>query len=400
MMKPDWQTLRLKRGEDRRIRAGHAWVFSNEVDTRATPLRGLSPGTPVVVEDHLGRTLGSAYVNPASLICARLYSPVPGRRLDREFFRERLAAALSLRRRYFPEPYYRLAHGESDDLPGLVVDRYGGVCVVQVTTAGMEAARGAAAAALEELLRPEILVFKDDSPLRALEGLPVVDPSAAPGMPEAVRVVENGVAFRAPLREGQKTGWYFDHRLNRRELAGLARGARVLDCFCYVGGWGLQALAAGARELVAVDASATALSVLEANARELGVGERVEVRRGDVFEVAARLRRSGAVFDVVVLDPPAFIKRRRDAAAGRAAYLRLNRAAMELVADGGLLVSASCSHHLARAELVDIVRRAALRAGRRARIVFEGHQGPDHPVHPAIPETAYLKALFVEIRRP
>ncbi|HEX8695849.1 MAG TPA: class I SAM-dependent rRNA methyltransferase [Longimicrobium sp.] len=384
--------LRLRKDEDRRLRAGHLWVFSNEVDVERTPLTAFAPGDPVEVQDARGAPLGMGYVNPRSLIAARLVSRDRDARLDRALLRRRLARALALRDRLFPRPFYRLAFGESDGVPGLVVDRFGDVLVAQVTTAGVERAKDEVVAALRDLLAPAGVLFRNDAPGRALEGLEEYVETAWGEVPELVPLEENGVRFEAPMA-GQKTGWFYDHRINRARMAAYVRDARVLDVFSYVGGWGVQAAAAGAAEVVCVDASAPALEQARRNAALNGVEDRVSERRGDAFDVLRALAAEGEKFDVVVLDPPAFVKRKKDLKAGEEAYRRVNALAMEVLRQDGILVSASCSYHLPRESLQDAMLRAARRQGRSLQILEQGHQGPDHPVHPAIPETAYLKAF-------
>jgi 23S rRNA (cytosine1962-C5)-methyltransferase len=386
--------LRLKKNEDRRIRVGHPWVFSNEVDVHATPLSGFEPGQPVQLQDARGAPLGSAYVNPRSLIAARLVHRDAGRVLDGALLRERLVRALALRQRVFGAPFYRLVFGEGDGLPGLVVDRFAEMLVVQITTAGMERVKDEVIAALDELLGPRGILLRNDTAGRELEGLPRYVEPALGTVPESVTLEENGVRFEAPLAAGQKTGWFFDHRMNRARLAAYVQDARVLDVFSYLGGWGVQAACAGAREAVCVDVSRPALEGVAANAALNGVGDRVRTLQGDAFEVLRSLAAAGERFDVVVLDPPAFIKRKKDAEKGGEAYRRLNGLGMELLAPDGLLVSASCSYHMGRDALQDAMLRASRRTGRDLQIVEEGGQGPDHPWHPAIPETRYLKCFL------
>ncbi|HEU0016406.1 MAG TPA: class I SAM-dependent rRNA methyltransferase [Longimicrobium sp.] len=385
--------LRLRKNEDRRLRAGHLWVFSNEVDVDQTPLTAFQPGEPAEVQDARGAPLGTAYVNPRSLIAARLVSRQRNRPLDRDLLARRLARALALRESLFPRPFYRLAFGESDGLPGLVVDRFGDHLVAQVTTAGMERVTEDVLAALDETLRPAGVLLRNDTSGRALEGLESYVRVGMGEVPEVLPLEENGVRFEAPVG-GQKTGWFYDHRMNRLRLASYARGRRVLDVFSYIGGWGVQAAAAGAAQVVCVDASAPALEAVGRNAALNGVEDRVATRKGDAFHVLQALAADGERFGVVVLDPPAFIKRRKDQKAGEEAYRRANQLAMELLEPDGILVSASCSYHLHREALQDAMLRASRRLGRELQVLEEGHQGPDHPVHPAIPETAYLKAFF------
>lgn len=385
--------LRLRKNEDRRLRAGHLWVFSNEIDVERTPLTAFQPGDAVEVQDARGAPLGMAYVNPRSLIAARLVSRDRDARLDRALLKRRLARALSLRERLFDRPFYRLAYGESDGVPGLVADRFGDHVVVQLTTAGMERAKDDVVQALRDVLSPAGILFRNDSSGRQLEGLDAYVETAFGEVPEVVALEENGVRFEAPMA-GQKTGWFYDHRMNRARLMAYAKGRRVLDVFSYVGGWGVQAAAAGAEHVVCVDASAEALEHVSRNAALNDAADRVAARKGDAFDVLRMMAAEGEKFDVVVLDPPAFIKRRKDQKAGEEAYRRVNQLALEVLRQDGILVSASCSYHLPREALQDAMLRAARNRGRSLQIVEQGHQGPDHPIHPAIPETAYLKAFF------
>lgn len=388
--------LRLKKNEERRLRAGHVWVYSNEVDTVTTPLKVFAPGQQVQLLAHNGKSLGTAYVNPNSLICARLVSRDARYVLDRSLIVHRLNVALALRERLFAEPFYRLVYGEADQLPGLVIDRYGDVCVVQCTTAGMEAVKEEVLAALDKVLHPAGVLWRADSAMRQLEGLDSYR-EVRGDVPEFVELTEHGVKFSVSLLQGQKTGWFYDQRMNRARLRDYVRGRRVLDVFSYVGAWGVQAAAAGAAEVMCVDASEAALEQVHANAAANGVGARVATLQGDALEALAQLRLDQQKFDVVVLDPPAFIKRKKDAKAGEQAYHRLNQLGMQVLAKDGILVSASCSQHLAEAQLQTILLQSSRHIDRSLQILERGHQAPDHPLHPAIPETAYLKAFFCRV---
>ncbi len=392
-------SLRLKKHADRRLKAGHLWLYSNEIDTGATPLKGLEPGQQVVVEAANGQALGVAYVNPNSLICARLVSREPKQGLDRSLLVHRLNQALALRQRLFAAPYYRLVHGEGDLLPGLVIDRFADTLVVQLNTAGMQAVLPELLDALDKVLSPTTVVLRNDTSGRRQEGLERYVEVVKGEVAEPVPLEENGVRFAAPVLDGQKTGWFYDHRINRAWLNQHVAGKRVLDLFSYVGGWGVQAAAHGASEVLCVDASGAALERVAENAALNGLHEQVAVGEGDAFEALAALKADGEQFDVVILDPPAFIKKRKDIPSGERAYGRLNREAMRLLGRDGLLLSASCSMHLAPERLVDAVRGAVRHQDRHGQILFQGHQGPDHPVHPAIPETSYLKALGVRVFR-
>jgi 23S rRNA (cytosine1962-C5)-methyltransferase len=386
--------LFLRKNEDHRLKAGHLWVFSNEVDTARSPLGNFRPGQQARIVAADGSVLGAGYVNPNSLICARLVSRDPEQLLDRSLLVHRLNVALSLRERVFDGPYYRLVHAESDALPGLVVDRFGDVLSVQLNTAGMEAVRGEVIDALVKVLKPAAVVLRNDTSSRGLEGLPSEVETVYGVVPEVVEIIENGARFRVPLMEGQKTGWFFDHRDNRDRLRRYVRGARVLDVFSYVGGWGVQAATFGAKEVVCVDASETALAQVGENAALNNVDDRVSGLLGDAFEALRALRADREQFDVVVLDPPAFIKRKKDVTQGVQAYRRVNQAAMQLLGKDGILVSASCSYHLHRETLLSVMDKASRHLDRGLQVLEQGHQAPDHPVHPAIPETDYLKCYI------
>ena len=393
---PSLPPLRLKKGEERRLRAGHVWVYSNEVDIGVTPLKGLQPGQQVQLQAHNGKPLGNAYVNPASLICARLFSRDVTYSLDRSLIIHRLKVALALREQLFAEPFYRLVYGEADFLPGLVVDRYDNVCVVQCSTAGMEAVRDQVIEALDKVLKPAGILIQATSSVRSLEGLENYQDTHGT-VADQTELLENGLRYRVSLTSGQKTGWFYDQRMNRRRLQNYVKGKRVLDVFSYVGSWGLQAVAAGASEAVCVDASAQAIEHAHHNADLNGYAEQLTTVRGDAFEVLSQLRADQEKFDVVVLDPPAFIKRKKDSKAGEQAYHRINQLGMQLLNRDGILVSASCSHHLSEAQLQKILLQSSRHLDRSLQLLERGHQAPDHPLHPAIPETAYLKALFCRV---
>jgi 23S rRNA (cytosine1962-C5)-methyltransferase len=387
--------LRLKRGEDRRISAGHLWVFSNEVDTQRTPLTAFEPGARVRVVSDRDKFLGYAYVNPHSLISARIL----GRDLEhppgKSLIVHRLQVAQSLRRALYDRPFYRLVFGESDALPGLVLDRFGEVIVGQIATAGMEVLRPEIEQAIQKVLAPTALVWKNDSGVREMEGLPSYVQTAFGEVPEHVTIEEGGVQYRVALGEGQKTGWFFDQAANRQALRKYVGGARVLDVFSYLGAWGLGALRAGATEATCVDSSAAALENLQAIATANGL--KPSIIRGDAFDVLESLQSEKRRFDVVVIDPPAFIKRKKDIPKGEAAYKRLNQLAMKVLERDGILVSCSCSYHMSLESLIDAIQRAARHLNRFAQIIEIGGQSPDHPIHPAIQETRYLKAVVVRM---
>ena len=386
-------SLRLKANADRRLRAGHLWVFSNEVDVAVTPLNAFASGDQAILEAAGGKPLGVVALSLNNLICARLLSRDVKHVLDKSLLVHRINVALSLRERLFDQPCYRLVYGDSDLLPGLVVDRFGDILVVQLASATMEKHKDDVLAALIQVCKPSGILLKNDSAARDAEGLNRYVETAFGLVPEWVALEANGVKFEAPVMQGQKTGWFYDHRMNRARLAPYVKGKRVLDLFSYIGGWGVQAAAFGASDVMCVDASAFALDGVERNAALNGLTDKVACVEGDVFEALKQLKASEERFDVIVADPPAFIKRKKDLKNGEAAYRRLNEQAMRLLNKDGILISASCSMHLPEDDLQNILLTSARHLDRNIQLLERGGQGPDHPVHPAIPETRYIKSM-------
>lgn len=387
--------LRLKKNEDRRLRAGHLWIYSNEVDIKATPLKGLAPGQEVRIEAHDKTPLGNAYVNPHSLIAARLYTRKLNQHLDLAFFTERMQTALALRTKLYPKPYYRLIFGESDGLPGLVVDRFGDHLAVQLNTAGMDAKKDLIIDALRAVLpETQSILLKNDSPARLQEGLENHICAGFGTPPEMVALEENDTLFHAPLWEGQKTGWFYDHRLNRSRMQEYVKDKRVLDVFSYLGGWGIESAKYGAKEVSCVDASALAAKWIKENAELNNLADKVNVICDDAFDALKQMAHAKEKFDVVILDPPAFVKKLKDKKEGLLAYQRINELALKLLDSEGILVSCSCSMHVSFDDLIQAIRKACLQARCEVQILERGHQAPDHPVHFAIPETDYLKMII------
>ena len=389
--------LWLKSGADRRLRQGHAWIYSNEIDSKRSPLSYFQAGDIADVCAASGDTLATAYLEPHSLICARLVSRDGGVALDRDWFLPRLDAALALRQRYFATPFYRLLYGDSDGVSGVVVDRFGDYLVLQLNTAGAERHGQIFVDGLAERLTPKGILLRADSRSRREQGLADRVEVVFGEVPEMVTLEENGVRFLAPLHGGQKTGWFYDHRDSRARLASVCQGKRVLDVYSYVGGWGLQAAVAGADQVHCVDNSASALDCLVQSAALNAVDKLVHTHQGRADITLRALAESEQRFDVVVLDPPAFVQRKRDLGKGKKAYQRINALALELLNPDGVLVSASCSMHLSEADLNDAVAQAARKLHRQLRQTWRGSQGADHPVHPVIAETRYLKALFYDL---
>lgn len=386
--------LYLRKGAERRIKAGHLWVYSNEVDTRRSPLTDFEAGSQAELRSASDHPLGTLFVNPHALICGRLISRDPAHGMTPQRLTQRLEAALSMRQRLFPEPFYRWVFGDSDGLSGLVVDRFGDTVVVQISTAGMESMKDAIVRAIQRLVQPLAIVLKNDGKMRSVEGLESYIEQAHGPEQQTLSVIENGVRFEVPLAGGQKTGWFYDHRMNRQRLQSYVAGKRVLDVFSYVGGWGIQAAAAGASAVTCIDSSPLAIEAVHHNAGLNGL-DTVETLEGDAFDALKALTAEKEKFDLVVLDPPALIPRRRDQKAGEQAYARLNQLGLRLLARDGVLVSASCSMHLSQDRLVDIIRGSGRKIDRFVQLLEQGHQAPDHPTIPGIPETDYIKACFV-----
>ncbi len=383
-------------GGHRRAETGHPWVYSNEVQMDAAA-KALPPGGLVTLKRADGRPLGVAMFNPHTLLAARLLDRDAARPIGRRFLLRRLERALKLRERLCPVPYYRLIHAEADGLPGLVIDRFGQVLVMQANAAGMDRLQPTIIDALTTLLAPEAIVLRNDSPARALEGLGSEVRVAVGAVEGPVPVEENGVTFMADVLGGQKTGWFFDQRDNRRFVAGLSRGSRVIDLYCYSGGFAVEAACSGAASVTGIDRSEGALALAAEAARVNGVTEICEFRRAEVFAEAASLGAAGERFDVVIADPPAFARSRRDVPAALRGYRKLARLAASLTAPGGIVFLASCSHNVPAADFAEAARRGLADAGRTARILREAGAGPDHPVHMALPESAYLKSLTLAL---
>jgi 23S rRNA (cytosine1962-C5)-methyltransferase len=361
---------------------------------RAT--KALAPGTLVDVVDDRGVAIGTAYFNPHSLIAARLLAREADVRIDAEFFRERFERALALRRKLFEAPYYRLAHAEADQLPGLVVDRFDDVLVAQSGTAGMDALSTHWLEALQSELAPRAIVIKSNTPSRAHEGLKD-DVRLAHGKAATAHVEEAGVRHAIDPMAGQKTGWFYDQRDNRAFLVALAKGASLLDVYSYIGALALGALKAGAKSAVLLDSSQAAIDAAAKTAKTHGLAARCDLRRCDVFEELEELGPSDERFDIVACDPPPFVRSKKDLESGARGYRKLARLAAALVTPGGFLCLASCSHAIGLERFQQECAQGIVRAGRSARLIRTSGAAPDHPVHPMLPETAYLKSLVYQL---
>lgn len=386
-------TVILRAGEDRRVRAGHPWAFSNEIlmdaDAKAIPV-----GSLATLRAPGGEPLALVTFNPHSLIAARVLSTNPEAQVDALFLGRRLTQAAALRDRLVGVPYYRLIHAEADGLPGVIIDRFGDAFVVQVNTAGMDALTPVLLEALEAEFSPKTIILKNDSPVRELEGLKR-EVVVAKGQAGSIELIENDARFVADLSEGQKTGWFYDQRDNRRFMAGLAKDARVLDAYCYSGGFGVLAATRGAASVVCLDRSQPALNAAQQAAALNKVDGIVSFRKGEVFETLEKEKPRS--YEVVICDPPAFVKSRKDLKTGAQGYRKLVRLAAPLVTKGGFFFVASCSHLVDVPLFAEQVRRGLRDAERTGRILLSSGAALDHPVHPNLPETAYLKAMVLQL---
>jgi 23S rRNA (cytosine1962-C5)-methyltransferase len=389
-------TVRLAAGRSKRVRGGYPWAFSNEIEM--TPeTKALPPGSLASVEDAGGEKLGVAIFNPHSLIAARFLARDSATIIDSRFFAASFERSLRLRETLFEAPFYRLIHAEADGLPGLIIDRYGDVLAVQANSAGMDRLTPAIIEGLEQVLSPRAIVLANDSPTRSLEGLSAEHRLAKGVLEGPVEIIENGARFLADLAEGQKTGWFFDQRDNRAFMAKLAKGRRAIDFYSYAGGFGLQMALGGASEVIMVDGSASALELAKLSASLNGVAARCRFVRSEAFTEMERLSTAKERFGVVVADPPAFVKSKKDLMSGLKGYRKMSRLAAGLVEAEGFLLIASCSHHVSLEALAEEASHGLRTAGRTGRLLRSSGAGPDHPIHPMLPESAYLKALVYQL---
>ncbi|TEU23069.1 class I SAM-dependent rRNA methyltransferase [Alkanindiges illinoisensis] len=384
--------LRIKKREQQRLRDGHLWVYSNEVETQVTPLKAIS-GNLVHLEDYRGQFIATASFNAQSLICARIVSLDEVSVLDQAFFRQKIQAALALRDTIFQQPYYRLVFGEGDFLPGIVIDRFNEILVAQISTQAIEHAKPELVAALQEIFGQDCkILFKNDGKGRHIEQLPEYTEHV--GAPfNDIELIENGVQFKAPV-DGQKTGWFFDHRDGRQWLNACVKGKSVLDVFSYIGGWGIQAAKHGASTVTCVDASQKAIDQIGINAQLNGLNN-VQTICADAFDYLKT--QDNTTYDVIVLDPPALIQKRRDFEQGRQAYFVLNEHALKRINEGGIFISASCSLHMTSDELLKIVQQVARRQNKQVQLIHQARPAADHPRLLSMPEADYLKCFMFKV---
>jgi 23S rRNA (cytosine1962-C5)-methyltransferase len=385
--------LRLKKGKDAAILKGNPWIFAGDA-IDSSQWRLAPKGSLVSIENHKGERLGIGYVNPDSQIVARVLT-LKSEPIDAMFFHRRLETALAAREKTIDVPYYRLVHSEADGFPGLLIDRFGDIFVGQVGTAGMDALKPLWIMALESLLAPGAIVLKNDTAARELEKLPRDIEVIKGALPEVVEVHENGFIYYADLLHGQKTGWFYDQRDNHKMIADMAKGKTVLDVFAHSGGFGLLAAKYGAKAVTLVDSSGLALELAKKAAKKNGV--QAEVIQGDAFDVMKKLAGEGECYDIVIADPPPFIKAKKDIAAGLKGYAKMAKQAAALVAPGGLLFAASCSHHASRGAFNNAVADGITQAKRKGKILKQTGAAPDHPRHPMLPQSEYLKGILFRL---
>jgi 23S rRNA (cytosine1962-C5)-methyltransferase len=386
----------LNPGAEKRVLAGHPWVYSNEIDMNEAA-KALPAGTLVTLQRADRRRLGAAMFNPHSLIAARILSRDPNVEINARFFERRLQRALKLRERLVGAPYYRLAHAEADGLPGTVIDRFGDVVVAEINSAGIDNLADILAEAIDAVLKPATILLRGEGAARKMEGLESMSRLAKGTLEGPIELQENGARFLADLSGGQKTGWFYDQRDNRALMARFAAGNSFLDLYSYTGGFGVQAATAGAKEVLCIDRSDPALDLLRKAANRNGVAAQIQAEKGEAFEVLESLLAEKRRYDVVAVDPPAFVKSKKDFHVGGKAYRKLARLACQAVEPGGMLFIASCSHNMPVAEFAQQVARGIQEGGRQARQLYATGAAPDHPVHPVLPESAYLKALILQV---
>lgn len=387
--------INLKKGAAKKILGGHLWIYSNEIDSEKTHLKEFSPGELVTIHTHDQQKLGIGYINPHTLICVRILTRDCQTIINQDFFAQRIEKALKLRESLFNQPYYRLIFSEGDYLPGLIVDRFSNILSVQINTAGMEQLKNLFLPVLVNILKPKNIILKNDSPFRTTEKLPLTVEKFL-GEPEREIIIEeNQARFLVPIFEGQKTGWFFDQAQNRAFIREIAKNKTVLDVFSYLGGFGINAAYGKAKEISFIETSSFAADFIRRNVELNNIKIPHQIFTEDAFSAIKKLLHEKHFFDLIILDPPAFIKKRKDLKEGTLAYLRIHEMALRLLNPEGLLLTTSCSMHFGRELFLDVLRRAGLKTDKKLKIIAQLHQNKDHPVHPAIPETDYLKGFLL-----
>ena len=386
--------IHVKKNEERRVRKGHLWIYSNEI---SDSLKEYEPGELVDVFDFRNTFLARGYINPHSLICVRILS-FHQEEIDGHFFKRRIENAFEYRQRLaLNREFYRLVFSEGDFLPGLIIDRYGDHLVLQTTTAGMESQRDLMCEVLDELFRPEVILAKNDGVHREIENIPSYKKVIKGTLAGPIVVKDTELKLEVDLLEGQKTGLYLDQWENYKRLRELVGGASILDCFCYSGAWALHAAQYGAEKVIGVDSSEKAIKWAERNAALSDFSDVSTFRVGNAFHILTHVQKKREHFECVILDPPAFVKSKSKLIEGLKGYREINRRALNILSPHGILVTCSCSHHVDRGAFLSVVRRAAADARRKVRMIEFRTQAPDHPILLSMPETEYLKCAILEV---
>jgi len=389
--------VRIGRGREKRIESGHPWVYRTEIEDIYGEYR---PGDIVEVEDWRGKFLGRGYINPASMIAIRLLTREPREEINKDFWRRRLQAAWEYRQKILEGALtdsFRVVFGEADFLPGLIVDKFASYLVVQTLALGIDRHKDILVEILDELIRPEGIYERNDVSVRELEGLELRSGFLKGSFDPLVTITENDLKFWVDLAQGQKTGYFLDQRENRAALRPLVKGARVLDCFCHTGGFGIHAAYYGAREVLGLDISEEAVELARRNADLNGVGNVCSFRVANVFDALRAMDKEKERYDVVILDPPAFVKNKKALEGAIRGYKEINLRAMKILNPGGFLITCSCSYHMPPDLFLEIIQSAAKDAHRRLRLVAWRGQPPDHPVLLGYEESYYLKCLFLQV---
>lgn len=392
----DRPVIKLLPGRHKRVGLGHPWIYSNEIDNDADSKK-IKAGSIVTVKTNFGEVIGVAYYHPNTLIAARMLDKVGDTLIDEDFIIGRIERAFHLREKLFDQPYYRLVHSEADGLPGVVIDRYGDAFVVQLNTQGAYKLKTELVVALKKSCGAKTIITRTGSLGQEQEGLPD-ETDVVLGKPILTAdVLENDATFVADITGGQKTGWFYDQRDNRAFVASLCEGKSVLDVYSFSGGFGVLAATRGAKSVTLVDRSEPALTLAKQAAAKNKVEKICSFEKAEAFDYLEKTIKAKKTYDVVITDPPAFIKTKKDLAAGTKGYRKLSHLAIDVVKPGGFLFIASCSHHMSMDLFWEQISMGLAKAGRTARIIRQSGAGPDHPVHPFLPESAYLTALVLQV---
>ena len=396
MKNTNYSAVKLKQGCARRAKSGSPWVFSNEIDM-TSETKNIPAGTLVRLYDANDAFIGVGSFNPHSLISFRKMASDPQTQINASFFAKKFRRCAQTRNALVNSPFYRLVHSEGDGLPGLIIDRFDDIVACQLNTAGTDRLKQEIVEALDEVLKPSCIVLRAESSARALEGLDPLYEVAKGNLPDIVPVRENGIYFFADLKEGQKTGWFYDQRDNRSFVGRLAPNKRCIDFYTYAGGFALHMGIGHAKEIIGVDRSESALALAQKAAEKNELGDKCSWIKDNAFDVLENMNKDKEKFGIVVCDPPAFAKVKKDIAAGLRGYRKMSRLSAGLVEKDGFLALGSCSHHVKPDEFFTECMRGLTEAGKTGRVILQAGAGPDHPIHPHLPETAYLKMIVCQI---